>query len=85
MPDSEAARARADRYAELPQETREFLEQLRKEDIALLAESINFMRSTKTMSRFVRGTFMVVFGTIIAIGSTVKGSQWVLEWLRGIK
>lgn len=83
--DNEAERRRADRYAELPRETREFLEQLRKDDIALLAESINFMRSTKTMSRFIKATFVLVFGAILAVGSVMKGWQFILEWFRTLR
>lgn len=75
----------AARIARWPEETLNFMERLRREDIELLEESISFMRSTKTMSRFVKGSFVTVFGTILAVGSLIKGWQWLLEWLRGIK
>ena len=62
----------------LDERTAKFLEQLRPEEVELLKESINFMRSAKTMGRFFKWMLITIVGTFIgaaAFGEAIK-SLW---------
>lgn len=59
----------------LDERTVKFLEQLRPEEVELLKESINFMRSAKTMGRFFKWVLITIVGTFIgaaAFGEAIK-------------
>lgn len=53
------------RFADLPKETQEFLRDLRKEDIALLAQSIQLMRSILTVGSLVKWAVILIVGTFV--------------------
>jgi hypothetical protein len=78
-----AERTTADRYADLPRETREFIENLRPGEIQLLEDSINFMRSAKTMGKFLRWTFLLIVGTFVSMAAFGEALSKVWNWIRG--
>lgn len=57
-------RTHADRYAELPEQTREFIEDLRPEEIQTLREAIRLVAAVGTVSRFLR---WVVLGALAGL------------------
>ncbi len=76
----EALRRPADRYSELPNETRVFLERLRPEEITDLAEAINFMRSVRTVGRIMRWIIIAVVGTFLGAVALGDAIARVLGW-----
>jgi hypothetical protein len=76
---------RADRYDydDLPEPTRRFIEALRPGEIELLEESINFMRSAKTMGKFARWTMLLIVGTFVTIAGFGDALIKVMTWIRG--
>lgn len=70
----------ANRFNELPSETQEFLSQLREEDIELLRDGLELVRSTRTIGRFMRwlilGFLAVVVGTVTAYENILKFLAW---------
>ena len=76
-------RTPADRYADLPEETRDFIEQLRPKDIALLTDAIEFMRSAKTMGRFAYWALALIVGTFLTMVAAGEGIKTVTGWFKG--
>jgi hypothetical protein len=56
----------AERWAELPESTRHFIEDLRPDEIETMREGIRLVQSFRTVGVFVRWSFYVLFGTFIA-------------------
>ena len=73
----------ADRYAELPQYTRDFIEDLRPRDLKLLADAINFMQSAQTMGRFTRWTLLLIIGAFVSAASFGDAIGRIIGWFRG--
>jgi G:T/U-mismatch repair DNA glycosylase len=67
-----------DRYAELPEETRKFVEELRPKDIQLLQQSIEFMRSVVTVGRFIKWSLVGIVGTFV--GAVMFGEALAKIW-----
>lgn len=62
------------RFSDLDPATQVFLENLRSDEVGLLAEAINFMRSVKTVGRFVKWSIVLAVGSFIgmvALGEAV--------------
>lgn len=70
----------ADRYIDLPPETRRFIENLRPGEIKLLEDSINFMRSAQTMGRFGRWTLLLIIGAFVSAASFGDAVTKILGW-----
>lgn len=68
--------ATADKMIELPEETREFLSQLRGEDIDLMKDGLDVIRSLRTIGRFMRwmilGILAIMLGVVALYENTVK-------------
>lgn len=66
----------ADRMIELPEETREFLSQLGKDDIILMKDGLDIIRSLRTIGRFMRwvilGILAIMLGVVAIYENTVK-------------
>lgn len=71
----------ANRFNELPTETQEFLSQLREEDIELLKDGLNLVRSSRTIGRFMRwlilGFLGLIVGTVTLYENVLKMWGWV--------
>ncbi|WP_421565200.1 hypothetical protein [Ochrobactrum sp. EDr1-4] len=61
---------------ELPEETREFLSQLGKDDIVLMKDGLDLIRSLRTIGRFMRwlilGILAIMLGVVTLYENTVK-------------
>ena len=66
----------ADRMIELPEETRQFLSQLGKDDIVLMKDGLDIIRSLRTIGRFMRwvilGILAIMLGVVAIYENTVK-------------
>ena len=67
-----------DRFAHLPEETREWLENLRGEDITELRGAIQFMREVKTVTKFGKWALMTVIATFT--GAVLLGEKIAVAW-----
>jgi hypothetical protein len=75
------AHARA--YSELPEHTRAFLEGLKRKDIELFDEAINFVQSTKTMGKFTKFIVVLIIGAFVGAASFGQAIQWLWAQLHG--
>lgn len=70
----------AQHFATLPEHTKEFLRELRPEEIRELREGIEMLRNISTVSRFLRWTIITivaVFVTIVSLGESIaKVFRW---------
>jgi hypothetical protein len=66
----------AERFAQLSPEAREFLSRIDSEDIELMKDGLNLIKSMRTVSRFfkwlVLGVLGVFFGTMMLWESVIK-------------
>ncbi len=76
----EHERQPADRYADLPEKTREFIEQLREKDVDLLNKAIEFMRSAETMGRFARFIAVLIVGSFLGMIAFGEGLKTFAGW-----
>jgi hypothetical protein len=77
MPTPEAQEARiADKFAQLSPEAKAFLSKIDSEDVELLKDGLNLIKSMKTVSRFVKwlilGVLGVFFGTVMLWETILK-------------
>ena len=72
-----------DRFAHLPRETRTWLERLRPQDIEEIEQAREFMRSTKTITRFFK--WAVITLVSIFMGTALLGEKliWWWKWFTG--
>ena len=73
----------AKRFNELPEETQQFLADLREEDVKLLVEGIDFMRSIRTVGRFFRWVIVGAFGLVVGAAALWKAVQELMAWKIG--
>lgn len=73
----------ADRYTKLPEHTREFLEDLREEEIDDLRETIEFYRSVKTVGRFMKWLIILMVGAFIGSIALAENVAKVITWFKG--
>lgn len=78
-----AGQREVDRYAELPEKTRAFLEELRPAEIVLLNKAINFMRSAETMGRFFRWTAILVVSFFVGAVALRESIDKFMGWFAG--
>jgi hypothetical protein len=75
------AHARA--YSELPEHTRAFLEGLKRKDIELFDEAINFVQSTKTMGKFAKFIVVLIIGAFVGAASFGQAIEWLWHQMAG--
>lgn len=75
----------ANRFNELPAETQEFLSQLREDDIALLKDGLDLVRSTRTIGRFMRWTILGFLAIMMGVVSLHDNAVKILSWVHGPK
>lgn len=68
---------------ELPPEVTKFLKGLRPDELQLLNESINFMRSAKTMGRFMKWVLITIVGAFIGTVTLGEAISKVWSWVKG--
>lgn len=71
----------ADRFAELPQKTREFLSKLDEEGIDTLDQGIRLVRATMTVGRFARWMIVGVLGLFVGASMFLDSLQKIVAWL----
>lgn len=72
----------ADRMIELPEETREFLSQLREEDIDLMKHGLDLIRSLRTIGRFMRWVILAVLAMLIGVVSLYENTMKLIAWFQ---
>jgi hypothetical protein len=70
----------ANRFNELPSETQEFLSQLREDDIELLKDGLELVRSTKTVGRFMRWVILGFLATMVGAVSFYENTLKIIAW-----
>lgn len=75
----------AERYSQLPEGTRKWLELLRDEDIRELKEATRFYRNAKTVGKFWRWALITVFGAFITAVTFGEKFMEFVNWIRGAK
>lgn len=70
------------RMAELPEETREFLAQLREDDIKTLKDGLRLVTATMIVGNFVKWVIVGILG--IAVGIVMFGESVgkILAWFK---
>jgi hypothetical protein len=66
------------RFDDVPEETREWISTLRKDDIDDLNEAVRFFRSAKIVGTFTKWTLITIFGAFI--GAVAFGEAVVKLW-----
>lgn len=74
----------SDRFAQLPDETKEFLAELRPEDVKLLGEGIALVRSIRTVSAFVKWLLIGILGAMGGVWAFLELIGKFANW-KGIK
>lgn len=72
---------RPEHYDELPHETREFLENLRPEEVALLNRTIRLMVSFGAVGKIVAYVVAALVGFIVGIPMLVEAVEKTVSWL----
>lgn len=71
------------RMAELPEETREFLSQLREDDIQTLRDGLRLVNATLIVGNFVKWLIVGVLGVAVGIVMFGESVAKILAWFRG--
>jgi hypothetical protein len=71
----------ANRFNELPTETQEFLSQLREDDIALMKDGLELVRSTRTIGRFMRWLVLGALAVLMTATALHDNVVKVVAWL----
>lgn len=72
----------ADRLAELPEETRQFLSKLDEEDIETLDQGLRLVRATMTVGRFAKWLIVGILGLFVGMVMFVETVQRVMAWFK---
>ena len=70
----------ANRFNELPDETQEFLSQLRADDLELIKDGLDLVRSTKTIGRFMRWLVLGALAILMTITTLHDNVLKFLAW-----
>ena len=76
-------RAAAERFLNLPEDVREFLIDLRSEDVATLREVIRSWRAAATVGTFGRRLLIWAVGVVAAVVAFWDNLGKIALWLRG--
>ncbi|MHA6646300.1 hypothetical protein [Mesorhizobium sp. A623] len=77
----DAAQA-VNRMAELPEETREFLAQLREDDIATLKDGVKLVNAIRTVGTFMKWTLVGIIGMVVGVVMLGESVGKIIAWLR---
>ena len=70
------------RMAELPEETREFLSQLREDDIKALKDGLKLVNATLIVGAFVKWMIVGVLGIAVGIVMFGESVAKIVAWFR---
>lgn len=73
----------AERYSDLPESTRRWLEQLRVADIETLEEAQRMYEKTKTLGTVAKWMLLTIIGIFITAASLGDSIIRMITWLRG--
>lgn len=71
----------AERMAELPEETRQFLAELDDKDIATLRDGLGLVRSMMTVGRFSKWVIIMLAGIFFGGVMFVEAVQKIWNWI----
>lgn len=71
----------AHRFNELPDETQEFLSQLREDDIETLKDGLRLVIAMRTVGRLMKWMIVAVVGTFIGTVMLYENILKVLNWI----
>lgn len=71
-----------DRMVELPEETREFLSQLREDDIRTLKDGLRLVTATMIVGKFVKWVIVGVLGIAVGIVMFGESVAKIAAWFR---
>lgn len=72
----------AKRMMELPEETREFLAQLRPEDIATIKDGVHLVNAVRTVGTFAKWLIVGILGLFVGAVMFVESIQKMLGWIK---
>lgn len=72
----------ANRFNELPNETQEFLSQLRPDDLELMKDGLELVRSTRTIGRFMRWVILGALAILMTITALHDNLTKVVAWFK---
>ncbi len=72
-----------ERFNELPEPTKLFLESLTADDIASIKEGIALAKATKTMGRFWKWTFIFIVTAFAGMATIGQSLEWIWEKIKG--
>ena len=75
----------AHRFNELPDETQEFLSQLRGDDIETLKDGLRLVMAMRTVGKLVKWLIVGIVGTFIGTVMLYENIMKVLSWLSSAK
>ena len=75
----------AHRFNELPDETQEFLSQLREDDIETLKDGLRLVIAMRTVGRLMKWMIVAVVGTFIGTVLLYENILKVLNWISASK
>lgn len=75
----------AHRFNELPEETQEFLSQLREDDIEMLKDGLRLVMAMRTAGKFVKWLIVGIVGTFIGTVMLYENVIKVLNWINQSK
>jgi len=74
--------ATANRFNELPDETQEFLSQLRKEDISTMKDGLRLVNAIRIVGKFSKWVIVGVLGIFAGIVMFGEGVIKIYGWIR---
>lgn len=72
----------AHRFNELPPETQQFLSGLREEDIDLMKDGLDLIRSLRTIGRFMRWVILGILAIMLGVVSLYENAVKMVSWFQ---
>lgn len=73
----------ADRFAELPEETRRFFASLDDDDIQTLRDGVKLVNAVRTVGSFFKWLLVGILGMVVGTVMLWESVQKIIGWLRG--
>lgn len=70
------------RMAELPEETREFLSQLREDDIKTLKDGVRLVNAIQTVGSFFKWLLVGILGFVVGVVMLGESVMKIIAWFR---
>lgn len=74
--------APVNRMAELPEETREFLSQLREDDIKTLKDGVRLVNAIQTVGSFMKWLIVGLLGFVVGVVMLGESIAKIVAWFR---